>query len=233
MGPLDGCTIIELAGIGPAPFAGMLLADMGADVIRVDRTSTAQDLGIPCAAPLQRAAAQPALDQGRPQGPARCRRRAATRRGSRRVDRGFPTRRVERLGIGPAECLARNPELVYGRMTGWGQDGPLAARRRARHQLHRAERCAPCDRPGRRGADAVPLNLVGDFGGGGVYLALGVLAAMLSARTQGSGQVVDAAMIDGAASLMAAVYGMHGSGLVTDERGIQRRRRRRVLLRDV
>jgi len=218
MGPLDGCRIIELAGIGPAPFAAMLLADMGADVIRVDRATASSDLGI--ALPrrysvLLRSRRSITLD-------------LKDRRGAevllRLVDdadalvEGFRPGVVERLGIGPAECRARNPKLVYGRMTGWGQDGPLAAA--AGHDINYIALSGALHAIGpAHGAPTPPLNLVGDFGGGGAYLALGVLAAMLAARTSGRGQVVDAAMVDGAASLMSAVYGMHGSGLVTDERG--------------
>lgn len=218
MGPLDGCRVIELAGIGPAPFAAMLLADMGADVIRVDRATASSDLGI--AVPrrysvLLRSRRSIALD-------------LKDRRGAevllRLVDdadalvEGFRPGVVERLGIGPAECFARNPKLVYGRMTGWGQDGPLAAA--AGHDINYIALSGALHAIGpAQGAPTPPLNLVGDFGGGGAYLALGVLAAMLAARTSGRGQVVDAAMVDGAASLMSAVYGMHGSGLVTDDRG--------------
>ncbi len=218
MGPLDGCTIIELGGIGPAPFAGMLLADMGADVIRIDRTSTNHDLGI--ALPRQysvllRNRRSIRVDLKDPRGA------AVVLRLVEQADaliEGFRPGVAERLGVGPEECLARNERLVFGRMTGWGQDGPLA--HAAGHDINYIALSGALHAIGPRGgAPTVPLNLVGDFGGGGAYLAIGVLAAMLSARATGRGQVIDAAMTDGSASLMSAIYGMHGSGLVNDERG--------------
>ena len=126
---------------------------------------------------------------------------------------------MERLGLGPDECLAANPRLVYGRMTGWGQEGPMARRGRPRHQLHRARRRAPRHRPRAASAPVPPLNLVGDFGGGGMYLAFGVVCALLEAGRSGRGQVVDAAMVDGAASLAAAVFGLRAKGMWNDERG--------------
>ena len=218
MGPLEGCTIIELGGIGPAPFAGMLLADMGADVIRVDRTSTGHDLGI--AVPRQysvllRNRRTIRINLKDPRGAAVVLRLVED---ADALIEGFRPGVAERLGVGPEQCLARNERLVFGRMTGWGQDGPLA--HAAGHDINYIALSGALHAIGPPGgAPTVPLNLVGDFGGGGAYLAIGVLAAMLSARTTGVGQVIDAAMTDGSASLMSAIYGMHGSGLVNDERG--------------
>ncbi len=218
MGPLEGCRIIELGGIGPAPFAGMLLADMGADVIRVDRTSTNHDLGI--ALPreysvLLRNRRSIRVDLKDPRGAAVVLRLVED---ADALIEGFRPGVAERLGLGPEQCCARNERLVFGRMTGWGQDGPLA--HAAGHDINYIALSGALHAIGpAAGAPTVPLNLVGDFGGGGAYLAIGVLAAMLSARTTGVGQVIDAAMTDGSASLMSAIYGMHGSGLVNDERG--------------
>ncbi len=218
MGPLQGCTIIELSGIGPAPFAGMLLADLGADVIRVDRPSTGHDLGISVPrqySVLLRNRRSIRVDLKDPRGA------EIVLRLVEKADaliEGFRPGVAERLGVGPEECLARNQRLVFGRMTGWGQDGPLA--HAAGHDINYIALSGALHAIGPTGgAPTVPLNLVGDFGGGGAYLAIGVLAAMLSARATGRGQVIDAAMTDGSASLMSAIYGMHGSGLVNDERG--------------
>ena len=144
---------------------------------------------------------------------------------------GFRPGVMERLGLGPDVCLKRNPKLVYGRMTGWGQTGPLADRRRSRHQLHRADRRAARASALPGGKPVPPLNLVGDFGGGALYLAFGMVCALLEARNSGKGQVIDAAMTDGAASLMAVFYGMLASGIWKDERGVEPPRLRRALLR--
>ncbi|CAM9510461.1 unnamed protein product [Sphacelaria rigidula] len=218
MGPLQGCTIIELSGIGPAPFAGMLLADMGADVIRIDRPSTGHDLGISVPrqySVLLRNRRSIRVDLKDPRGAEIVLRLVEQ---ADALIEGFRPGVAERLGVGPEECLARNQRLVFGRMTGWGQDGPLA--HAAGHDINYIALSGALHAIGPRGgAPTVPLNLVGDFGGGGAYLAIGVLAAMLSARATGRGQVIDAAMTDGSASLMSAIYGMHGSGLVNDERG--------------
>ncbi len=218
MGPLQGCTIIELSGIGPAPFAGMLLADMGADVIRVDRPSTGHDLGISVPrqySVLLRNRRSIRVDLKNPRGAEIVLRLVEH---ADALIEGFRPGVAERLGVGPEECLARNQRLVFGRMTGWGQNGPLA--HAAGHDINYIALSGALHAIGPTGgAPTVPLNLVGDFGGGGAYLAIGVLAAMLSARATGRGQVIDAAMTDGSASLMSAIYGMHGSGLVNDERG--------------
>jgi alpha-methylacyl-CoA racemase len=217
MGVLSGYRVIELAGIGPAPMCAMLLSDMGADVVRIDRLSDA-GLGIQVQTKyslLNRGRRSMALDLKRPE---------ATQAVLRMVERadalieGFRPGVMERLGLGPDECLARNPKLVYGRMTGWGQEGPLAEA--AGHDINYIALAGALYCIGRRGeAPVPPLNLVGDFGGGALYLALGVVAGILEAQKSGKGQVVDVAMVDGVASLMTAIYGMHGAGVWTNERG--------------
>jgi alpha-methylacyl-CoA racemase len=217
MGVLSGYRIIELAGIGPAPMCAMLLSDMGADVLRIDRTADA-GLGIAMQTKYS------LLNRGRRSVALDLKRAEATETVLRLVERadalieGFRPGVMERLGIGPDPCLKRNPRLIYGRMTGWGQDGPLALA--AGHDIHYIALAGALYCIGRRGeAPVPPLNLVGDFGGGALYLALGVVAGLLEAQKSGRGQVVDAAMVDGVASLMTAIYGMHGSGIWTDQRG--------------
>jgi alpha-methylacyl-CoA racemase len=217
MGVLSGYRVIELAGIGPAPMCAMLLSDMGADVIRIDRLADA-GLGVPIQTKyslLNRGRRSVALDLKLPE---------ATDTVLRMVEQadalieGFRPGVMERLGLGPAVCLARNPKLIYGRMTGWGQEGPLA--QAAGHDINYIALAGALHSIGRRGeAPVPPLNLVGDFGGGGVYLALGVVAGILEAQKSGKGQVIDVAMVDGVASLMTAIYGMHGAGIWTNERG--------------
>jgi alpha-methylacyl-CoA racemase len=219
MGPLEGLRIVEIAGIGPAPFAAMLLADMGADVIRVDRRAKV-DLGVPVHGDpkfevLKRGRRSLALDLKSAQG------RDVVLRLVARADaliEGFRPGVMERLGLGPEQCLSANPRLVYGRVTGYGQDGPLAAR--AGHDIDYIALAGVLTSIGRAGEPPVPpLNLIGDFGGGGMFLAFGVVAALLSASRSGKGQVVDAAMVDGAAYLMAPILGLHAAGLWRDERG--------------
>ncbi|HJN03785.1 MAG TPA: CaiB/BaiF CoA-transferase family protein [Alphaproteobacteria bacterium] len=216
-GPLVGFKVIELAGIGPNPMCAMLLADMGAEVIRVDRVVDA-GLGIPVDpkfAVLDRGRRSIAVDLKKPEGVELILKLVEQ---SDALIEGFRAGVTERLGLGPEDCLARNPKLVYGRVTGWGQDGPLA--KAAGHDINyislagAAHAIGPADAP-----PPPPLNLVGDFGGGGAYLAIGVLAALLEAQASGQGQVVDAAMVDGVASLMAAIYGLYAAGVVTDDRG--------------
>jgi alpha-methylacyl-CoA racemase len=212
-GPLAGLRVLELGGIGPGPFCGMILADMGAEVIRVDRTAEA---GHPAFNPvLQRGRRSVALDLKTPEG---------ARTALRLVDtadaliEGFRPGVAERLGLGPEECLARNPRLVYGRMTGWGQDGPLA--QAPGHDINYIALSGVLHAIGPADGDpAVPLNLIGDMGGGGLLLALGVVAGLLSARTTGRGQVVDAAMTDGSALQLALIQGMMAQGQWTDRRG--------------
>lgn len=219
MGPLQNVTIIELAGIGPAPFAGMLLADMGARVIRVDRREES-DLGIPGRAPkfdiLARGRQSIAVDMKSEAG------REIVLKLAAKADaliEGFRPGVIERLGIGPDILFKANPKLVIGRMTGFGQDGPWAPR--AGHDIDYIALSGALHAIGRKGDKPVPpLNLVGDFGGGGMYLAFGVVCAILEAQRSGKGQIVDAAMVDGAASLLGIIYGMWSSGRWQDERGV-------------
>lgn len=215
-GPLDGLRVVEMEAIGPVPWAGMMLADMGADVVRVDR-----------------AAGKPREDQWD-------RRFDVTGRGKRSVEANLKTEEgrdavmglveradvlieglrpgvMERLGVGPDECLARNERLVYGRMTGWGQTGPLA--KVAGHDINYIAVAGALHGMGQADRQPmVPLNLVGDYGGGGMLLMNGVLAALLECRTSGRGQVVDAAMVDGVTALMAPFYGLWQAGAWTDQR---------------
>ncbi len=215
-GPLVGYKVIELAGIGPNPMCGMMLADMGAEVIRVDRL-VESGLGIaidPKYSLLNRGRRSIAVDMKSPEGVELILRLVAD---ADALIEGFRPGVTERLGLGPDVCLERNPKLVYGRVTGWGQDGPLS--KAAGHDINYISiaGAAYCIGPDGQ-PPAPPLNLVGDFGGGGMFLALGVVAALLEAQKSGRGQVVDAAMTDGTAILMAAIYGMHGAGIWTDER---------------
>ncbi|MEM7540315.1 MAG: CaiB/BaiF CoA-transferase family protein, partial [Pseudomonadota bacterium] len=213
---LVGYKVIELAGIGPNPYCAMLLADMGAEVIRVDRL-TDSGLGVPMEpkyALLDRSRRSIAVDLKNPAGVDVIMRMVEQ---SDALIEGFRAGVTERLGLGPEDCWKRNPKLVYGRVTGWGQDGPLA--KVAGHDINYISLAGACYAIGRADdAPPPPLNLIGDFGGGGVFLALGVVAALLEAQKSGQGQMVDAAMTDGVASLMSALYGMHGAGFWTDER---------------
>jgi alpha-methylacyl-CoA racemase len=219
MGPLAGYRIIEMAGIGPAPFAAMLLSDMGAEVVRVDRREAA-DLGLPGREPkfdvLHRGRRSIAVDVKAQAG------REVVTRLARQADaivEGFRPGVMERLGLGPEILLAVNPKLVFGRMTGFGQDGPLA--QAAGHDIDYIALAGALHGIGRKGeAPVPPLNLVGDFGGGGMFLAFGVVCALLEAQRSGQGQVVDAAMVDGSATLMALMYGMFSQGIWKDERGV-------------
>jgi alpha-methylacyl-CoA racemase len=217
-GPLRGVRIVELAGIGPGPFCAMLLADMGAEVLRVERTS---DAGLGIAKPVQfdlynRSRRSIAVDLKKPEGVETILRLVAK---ADALIEGFRPGVTERLGLGPDQCLARNPKLVYGRMTGWGQTGPLS--HAAGHDWNYIALSGALHAIGRAGdAPVPPLNLVGDFGGGSLYLALGIVAALLEAQRSGQGQVVDAAITDGAASLMTLFYGLHAAGLWKDERGV-------------
>ncbi len=215
-GPLVGYKVIELAGIGPNPMCAMLLADMGAEVVRVDRL-TSSGLGIsmdPKYSLLNRGRRSIAVDLKSPQGIELVLNLVGS---ADALIEGFRPGVTERLGLGPEECFAKNPRLVYGRVTGWGQDGPLASA--AGHDINYISLAGAAYCIGN--SDSVPtppLNLIGDFGGGAMFLALGVVAALLEAQKSGKGQVVDAAMVDGTASLMTAIYGMHGAGIWTDER---------------
>ena len=212
MGPLSGIKIIELAGIGPGPFCGMLLSDMGAEVIRVDRISKRKDRINDV---LTRGRKSIALDlksnDGKEVVLQLCESADA-------IFEGFRPGVTERLGIGPDECMARNERLVYGRMTGWGQDGPMA--QAAGHDINYISLVGALHAIGEKDRKPVPpLNLVGDFGGGALYLAFGMVCALLEAKSSGKGQVVDAAMVDGAASLMSMFFSMRASGAFKANRG--------------
>lgn len=216
MGPLSGFKIIELAGIGPGPFCGMMLADMGAEVIRVERFSAAADSA--ATAPkdiLARNRRSIAVDLKSPAGIETVMRLIE---GADALFEGFRPGVTERLGLGPDQCLERNERLVYGRMTGWGQDGPMA--QAAGHDINYIGLAGALHAMGRAGEKPVPpLNLVGDFGGGGMLLAYGLVCALLEVSKSGKGQVVDAAMIDGTSALMAMFYSMSASGRFHLERG--------------
>lgn len=216
-GPLNGLKIIEVAGIGPGPFAAMMLADMGADVIRIDRAAQVRggDPDRPPADVLNRGRRSIALDLKSPEGVAVLLDLVAE---ADALIEGFRPGVAERLGFGPDECLARNPALVFGRMTGWGQTGPYASA--AGHDINYIALAGVLEHLGRAdGAPTPPINLVGDFGGGGMLMAYGVVCGILSAKTTGSGQVVDAAMVDGAAVLMTMIWSFRAMGIWDDERG--------------
>ena len=216
MGPLESIRVVELGGIGPAPMCAMLLADLGAQVIRVERPGAPPPLGIPERFQL--------LNRGRDRLELDLKSAAGKEALLRLVEHadalieGFRPGIAEKLGLGPDDCFARNPRLAYGRITGWGQTGPLASV--AGHDINYIATVGALAAIGpAEGPPLPPLSLVGDYGGGALYLALGVLAAILESRRSGRGQVVDAAMVDGAASLMTVVYGMYAAKLWHDERG--------------
>jgi len=216
-GPLRGVRIIEIAGIGPGPFAGMLLADMGADVIRVDRANPG-GLGAmfpPDKDVLIRGRRSIAVDMKSPEGIELV---LSLAESADALFEGFRPGVMERMGLGPDVCLARNPKLVYGRMTGWGQDGPWA--QMAGHDLDYIALAGALHAIGAAGeAPPVPLNLIGDFGGGGMFLAFGLVCGLLEASRSGQGQVIDAAMVDGTATLLAMFHGMLAMGMWRTERG--------------
>jgi alpha-methylacyl-CoA racemase len=215
MGPLQGVRIIEIAGIGPGPFCAMMLADMGADVVRVDRRGPSTGRVTPRHDVLNRGRRSIALDLKKPEGVGAV---LALVEGADILFEGFRPGVMERLGLGPEACLARNHRLVYGRMTGWGQEGPLA--QAAGHDINYIGLSSALHGIGRSpGKPVPPLNLVGDFGGGGLMLAFGLVCALYEARNSGRGQVVDAAMVDGSAALMAMFYGLRAVGMWTDRRG--------------
>jgi alpha-methylacyl-CoA racemase len=215
-GPLRGLRIVELAGIGPGPFAAMLLADMGADVIRVERPTESGSVVPPASDPLRRSRPSVTIDLRSARGI------ATVLELVEKADvllEGFRPGVAESMGLGPHHCWEVNPRLVYGRMTGWGQDGPLSAA--AGHDISYIAITGALHAMGREGErPAIPLNLVGDFGGGSLYLAMGVLGAVYETQRSGRGQVVDAAIVDGAASLTTLVHGLMGSGRWRDERGV-------------
>lgn len=221
-GPLAGVRAVELAGVGPAPFAGMVLADLGASVIRVDRPGAPASAAASSASSaadhpemMNRGKRSIAVDLKRPGGAEATRKLAA---GADILLEGFRPGVAERLGVGPEQCWELNPRLVYGRVTGWGQTGPLSGT--AGHDINYIALAGALAHMGRAGSPpAPPINLVGDFGGGGMLLVVGVLAALLEARRSGKGQVVDAAMTDGAALLMTMTHDWAARGMWSDRRG--------------
>ena len=217
MGPLNGVRVVEFCGIGPVPFCGMLLGDLGADVLLIDRAAP-DELGIP---PKRR---QDLLHRNKRSLVIDLKSAGGIEAAMKLIEaadvviEGYRPGVMERLGLGPTECLRRNPRLVYGRMTGWGQSGPLALT--AGHDLNYIAVTGALHVIGRKnGPPTPPLNLVGDNGGGALYLALGVLAGVLESRQSGSGQMVDAAIVDGTASLMTMIYGLRQIGMWRDGRG--------------
>jgi alpha-methylacyl-CoA racemase len=211
---LNGFKIIELAGIGPGPFCGMMLADMGAEVIRVERIAAAQATEAPKDV-LTRNRRSIAVDLKNPKGVETVLRLVE---GADGLIEGFRPGVTERLGLGPEQCQARNPRLVYGRMTGWGQEGPMA--QAAGHDINYISLAGALHAIGRPGERPVPpLNLVGDFGGGGMLLAYGMVCGLLEVTKSNEGQVIDAAMVDGTAALMAMFYSMSASGAFDTQRG--------------
>src|SRR5499427_2879010 len=209
MGPLAGYKIIEMAGIGPGPMCAMLLADLGATVLRIERQQDS-GLGLPAQTRfslMNRSRHAIAVDLKQPDGLQLVLRLIAS---ADALIEGFRPGVMERLGLGPDVCLKRNPKLVYGRMTGWGQEGPLA--QAAGHDINYISLTGALAAIGTQETPVPPLNLVGDFGGGALYLVVGVLAALLEASRSGKGQVVDTAMCDGAASLMSMFFDMAAIG---------------------
>lgn len=217
-GPLSGVRIIEMAGIGPAPMCGMLLADLGAEILRIDRPHVAADLGIK--RPLEtnfvlRGRQTIRVNLKRTEGVELV---LALLERSDALIEGFRPGVMERLGLGPKPCLTHNPRLVYGRVTGWGQSGPRALT--AGHDINYIALTGALDAMGRRGeAPPVPLNLIGDFAGGALFLAFGILAGIVRAREDGVGQVVDAAIVDGVASMLTSINGLRAAGLFSTDRG--------------
>lgn len=213
-GPLRGVRVVEIAGIGPGPHAATLLADLGADVIRVERPSGVVSPGDRATDLLTRGRPSVALDLKRPEAVATV---LTLVEGADVLLEGMRPGATERLGLGPEDCLARNPRLVYGRMTGWGQDGPLA--RAAGHDINYISVAGALHGLGQdAGRPHFPTNLLGDFGGGSTYLVIGVLAALLESKVSGHGQVVDAAIVDGTAHLSAMFTSMLASGFAREER---------------
>jgi alpha-methylacyl-CoA racemase len=227
MGPLSGVKILEIAALGPAPFASMMLADMGAEILRIDRTESAELLRFDRAEDGE-GGDVPSLDflsRGRRSVGLDLKSRAGVELLLKLVEvadviiEGFRPGVMERLGAGPDVCLERNPRIVYGRMTGWGQEGPLA--QAAGHDINYIALAGALEPIGRRGEKPVPpLNLVGDFGGGGMFLAYGIACALIERASSGKGQVVDAAMVDGAAALMTFFHAAQQSGWWKPERGV-------------
>jgi alpha-methylacyl-CoA racemase len=218
VGPLQGVKIIELAGIGPGPFAGMLLSDMGADVVRIDRAQQVSPAAFdkPNREPLFRGRRSIGVDLKKPEGVETVLRLVEQ---ADALFEGFRPGVTERLGLGPDECLARNPRLVYARMTGWGQDGPMA--QAAGHDINYIALAGALAHFGREGGKPTPpINLVGDFGGGGMFMAFGLVCGILEARQSGKGQVIDAAMVDGSAVLMSMMWGFVELGFWDERMGV-------------
>jgi alpha-methylacyl-CoA racemase len=214
-GPLVGLKVVELAGIGPGPFAAMLLADLGAEIVRVDRPADA-GLGVPRGYEFDLASrSRPsiAVDLKNPEGVETVLKLVES---ADVLIEPFRPGVTEKLGLGPADCMARNPKLVYARMTGFGGSGPLA--KTAGHDINYISLTGALHAIGPAEKPTPPLNLIGDYGGGALYLAFGVMAAIYETQRSGEGQVVDAGMVDGAASLMIPIYGLHASGYFSDER---------------
>jgi alpha-methylacyl-CoA racemase len=215
-GPLTGLRIVEIAGIGPGPFAGMMLADHGAEVIRIERPGAPAGLVPPRSDILARNRRAMAIDLKKPEGSAVLRDLTRTADG---LIEGFRPGVMERLGLGPDVLLADNPKLVFGRMTGWGQTGPLA--KTAGHDIDYIALAGALHAYGRAGEKPTPpINMVADFGGGGMFLAFGMVSAILHAQRTGQGQVIDCAMVDGAAVLMSMIWSFRAAGLWRDERGM-------------
>lgn len=210
-GPLRGVKVVEFVGLGPAPFCAMLLSDLGAEVVRIDRPGAG---GGGPAEVLARGRRSVALNLKKPDAVNACLKLLAS---ADILLEGYRPGVMERLGLGPDVCLKANPKLVYGRMTGWGQHGPLA--HAAGHDLNYIALTGALDAIGPKDRPVPPVNVVGDFGGGSMYLAVGVLAALHHARATGEGQVVDAAIVDGAAHLMAAIHQLSAMGLWNAPRG--------------
>ncbi len=214
-GPLSGVRVVELAGIGPGPFAAMVLADLGADIVRIDRAAVAGDPADPPRDILNRGRRSVAVNLKHPDGVETVLR--LVEKADALVE-GFRPGVTERLGLGPDSCLARNPRLVYARMTGWGQEGPYA--QAAGHDINYIALSGALEAIGRTGGPPTPpLNLVGDFGGGAMFLALGVVTGIVEARSSGKGQVVDVAMVDGSALLMSMFHSFVAMGMWSWDRG--------------
>ena len=218
MGPLSGVKIVELAGIGPGPFAGMLLSDMGADIVRIDRAQQVNPATFdkPNLEPLYRGRRSIGVDLKKPEGVELVLRLVEQ---ADALFEGYRPGVTERLGLGPDTCLARNPKLVYGRMTGWGQDGPMA--QAAGHDINYLALAGALAHFGRAGGKPTPpINLVGDFGGGGMFMAFGLVCGILEARASGKGQVIDVAMVDGSATLMSMMWGLKKIGFWDEQLGV-------------
>ncbi len=217
-GPLTGIKIVELAGIGPGPFAAMLLSDLGADIVRVDRAQQVNPahFGRPNVDVMLRGRRSVGIDLKHPEGLETA---LALIEAADGLIEGFRPGVTEKLGLGPDVCLARNPRLVYGRMTGWGQDGPMA--QAAGHDINYIALAGALAHFGREGAKPTPpINLVGDFAGGGMFMALGIVCGVLEARTSGKGQVLDVAMVDGTATLMSMIWGIKAMGAWSEDQGV-------------